>query len=41
MWRVTCDLLLAFFATHLQQAAVPPLLMGPSGDYPEVLFGSP
>ena len=41
MWRITCDLLLAFFATHLQQAAVPPLLMGPSGDYPEVLFGSP
>jgi dienelactone hydrolase len=41
MWRITCDLLLAFFATHLQQAAVPPLLMGPSGDYPEVVFGSP
>jgi dienelactone hydrolase len=41
MWRITCDLLLAFFATHLDQAAVPPLLMGPSGDYPEVLFGSP
>jgi dienelactone hydrolase len=41
MWRITCDLLLAFFATHLQQAAVPPLLEGPSGDYPEVLFGSP
>jgi dienelactone hydrolase len=41
MWRITCDLLLAFFATHLQQAAVAPLLMGPSGDYPELFFGSP
>jgi dienelactone hydrolase len=41
MWRITCDLLLAFFATHLQQAAVPPLLMGPSGDYPELSFGAP
>jgi dienelactone hydrolase len=41
MWRITCDLLLAFFATHLQQAAVPPLLTGPSGDYPELSFGSP
>jgi hypothetical protein len=29
MWRITCDLLLAFFATHLRQAAaVPPLLAG-------------
>jgi hypothetical protein len=29
MWRITCDVLLAFFATHLQQAATPPLLTGP------------
>ena len=41
MWRITCDLLLAFFATHLQQAATPPLLEEPSGDYPELSFGSP
>ena len=41
MWRVTCDLLLAFFASHLEQAAVPPLLEGPSGDYPELSFGGP
>jgi dienelactone hydrolase len=41
MWRITCDLLLAFFATHLQQSATPPLLAGPSGDYPELMFGSP
>jgi hypothetical protein len=40
MWRITCDLLLAFFAKHLDQAAVP-LLGGPSGDYPELSFGSP
>jgi dienelactone hydrolase len=40
MWRITCDLLLAFFAKHLDQAAVP-LLEGPSGDYPELSFGSP
>ena len=41
MWRITCDLLLAFFATHFHQAATPPLLAGPSGDYPELSFGSP
>jgi hypothetical protein len=41
MWRVTCDLLLGFFATHLHQAATPPMLAGPSGDYPELAFGSP
>jgi hypothetical protein len=40
MWRVTCDLLLAFFAKHLDQAPAP-LLEGPSGDYPELSFGSP
>ena len=40
MWRITCDLLLAFFARHLNQAAAPNL-EGPSGDYPELSFGSP
>jgi hypothetical protein len=40
MSRITCDLLLAFFAKHLDQAAAP-LLEGPSGDYPELSFGSP
>ena len=41
MWRITCDLLLAFFAKHLNQAATPPLLAGPSDDYPELSFGAP
>ena len=41
MWRVTCDVLLAFFATHLQEATAPPLLVGPSEDYPELRFGAP
>jgi hypothetical protein len=41
MWRITCDLLLGFFATHLHQATTPPLLKGSSGDYPELSFGSP
>ena len=41
MWRITCDLLLAFFATHLGEAATQPLLQGPSGDDPELSFGSP
>jgi dienelactone hydrolase len=40
MWRITCDVLLAFFAKHFDHAAAP-LLEGPSGDYPEVAFGSP
>jgi hypothetical protein len=42
MWRVTCDVLLAFFAHHLgQAAATPPVLAGPSGAYPELTFGPP
>jgi predicted dienelactone hydrolase len=41
MWRVTCDLLLAFFGHHLDQPTIPPLLAGPSGDYPELTFGAP
>jgi dienelactone hydrolase len=41
MWRLTCDVLLAFFATHLHQATTPPLLAGPSDDYPELAYGPP
>jgi predicted dienelactone hydrolase len=41
MWRITCDLLLAFFATHLGQDASDSLLQEPSGDYPELSFGPP
>lgn len=40
MWRITCDVLLAFFARHLDQAAGL-ILEGPSGDYPELTFGAP
>jgi dienelactone hydrolase len=40
MWRVTCDLLLAFFARHLNGAAAP-LLDGPAADYPELTAGPP
>jgi predicted dienelactone hydrolase len=41
MWRVTCDVLLAFFGTHLQQESVPPLLEGPRDEYPELRYGAP
>jgi predicted dienelactone hydrolase len=41
MWRITCDVLLAFFATHLDGKAAPPLLSGPSADYPELRYGLP
>jgi predicted dienelactone hydrolase len=41
MWQITCDLLLAFFATHLRQAAASPMLEKPSKDYPELVFGPP
>jgi hypothetical protein len=41
MWRITCDLLLTFFATHVRQEGIPSLLVGPSGDYPELSFGAP
>ena len=41
MWRITCDLLLAFFATHLGQEGSDSLLEEPWGDYPEVSFGPP
>ena len=41
MWRVTCDVLLAYFATHLDRAPAAPLLQGPSDDYPELRYGPP
>ncbi|MGH9191315.1 MAG: alpha/beta hydrolase family protein [Acidimicrobiales bacterium] len=41
MWRITCDLLLAFFGSHLRRAGIPSALAGPSGDYPELSFGAP
>ena len=41
MWRVTCDVLLAFFATHLDQEPAPPLLEGLADDYPELRHGAP
>jgi predicted dienelactone hydrolase len=37
MWRVTSDLLLAFFNTHLHGTPAP-LLDGPAPEYPEVQF---
>jgi dienelactone hydrolase len=40
MWRITCDLLLAFFARHLNGAAAP-LLDQPAADYPELTAGPP
>jgi Platelet-activating factor acetylhydrolase, isoform II len=40
MWRITCDLLLAFFAKHLNGAAAP-LLDNPADDYPELTVGPP
>jgi hypothetical protein len=41
MWRVTCDVLLAFFATHLEHEPVLSLLEGPSDNYPELRYGPP
>jgi predicted dienelactone hydrolase len=41
MWRITCDLLLAFFATHVLQEGSASLLEEPSRDYPELSFGAP
>jgi dienelactone hydrolase len=40
MWRITCDLLLAFFARHLNGAAAP-MLDQPAADYPELTAGPP
>jgi hypothetical protein len=39
-WRITCDLLLAFFARHLAGAPAP-LLDDPGAAYPEVWSGPP
>jgi dienelactone hydrolase len=41
MWRITCDLLLAFFARHLNGAAAAPVLDGLADDYPELTIGPP
>ena len=38
MWRITCDLLLAFFAWHLNGAAAP-LLDRLADDVPELITG--
>ena len=40
MWRVPCDVLLAFFATHLEHEPAPPA-QGPSDDYPELRYDAP
>jgi predicted dienelactone hydrolase len=40
MWRITCDLLLAFFTRHLNGATAP-LLDGAADNYPELIFGPP
>jgi hypothetical protein len=40
MWWITCDVLLAFFARHLNGAAAP-LLDKAADDYPELIFGPP
>ena len=39
-WRVTSDLVLAFFAEHLDGVASP-LLAGDTSAHPEVTFGPP
>ena len=41
MWRITCDLLLAFFARHLNGAAAAPVLDGLADGYPELTIGPP
>jgi dienelactone hydrolase len=38
MWRLTCDLLLAFFGRHLNGAAAP-VLDSPAKNYPELIVG--
>jgi dienelactone hydrolase len=40
MWRITCDLLLAFFAMHLNSGSAP-LLDGLADNYPELTVGPP
>jgi len=39
-WRITCDLLLAFFGRHLNDVAAT-LLDGPTDSYPELTIGPP
>jgi hypothetical protein len=41
MWRITCELLLAFFARHLNGAAVAAVLDGLAAEYPELTIGPP
>ena len=41
MWRITCDLLLAFFARHLNGAAAASPLDGLADHYPELIIGPP
>jgi dienelactone hydrolase len=41
MSRITCDLLLAFFARHLNGAAAAPVLDGLADGYPELTIGPP
>jgi hypothetical protein len=41
MWRITSDLLLAFFARHLNGAAAAPVLDGLADGYPELTIGPP
>ena len=41
MWRITCDLLLAFFAKHLNGLAAAPPLEELADDYPELMIGPP
>lgn len=40
MWRITCDLLLAFFGKHLNGATAP-TLDGLADEYPELTIGPP
>ena len=40
MWRITCDLVLAFFAKHFDGATAA-LLDGPNPQHPEAAFGPP
>ena len=40
MWRITSDVVLAFFAKHLDGQSAP-LLDGPNPTYPELTFGPP
>jgi hypothetical protein len=41
IWRITCDVLLAFFGRHLNGAAHESVLDAALADYPELTFGPP